>query len=71
MKKITIFLLISACFFNCSEKKQTIDFATLHPTEFNANELKIPDSKITDSLKQTHDSCMGSTFDANVLLART
>jgi hypothetical protein len=72
MKKAIISLLVSICCYNCSDKKQTLDFVTLNKTEFNAKAFfKIPDNKITDSLKKAHDSCMGFSFDANVVLIET
>src|SRR4051794_29736684 len=72
MKKAIIFLLVSICCYSCSEKKQTLEFVTLNKSEFNAKALfEIPEDKITDSLKQAHDSCMGFSFDANVMLIDT
>ncbi len=70
MKTILIFLLISFCFSNCSEEKQAIDFATLPETEFNAAPFRLP-AGVSDSLKHSHDSCMGFSFDVNALFIQT
>ena len=71
MKCAIIFLLVSVCFCNCGEKKETIDFVTLKETEFNAKPFALPFGNIRDSLKQVHDSCMGFSFNANAFLAPT
>ena len=68
MIKIIIFLLICILFCNCGEKKETINFITLRETEFSAKSFALPDSRIIDSIKHAHDSCMGFTFDANAEL---
>ena len=71
MKKAILFLFLSVCFCNCSEKKESINFETLNETEFNARPFEVPRGMITDSIKQAHDSCMGFSFDANAILAQT
>ena len=71
MKKIVLSLLILICFCNCNEKKETIDFVSLNETEFNSESFSFPHSKMTDSIKHVHDSCMGFSFDANAILVRT
>ena len=68
MKKALIFLLVSVSFCNCSEKKETIVFETLHKAAFNSKPFDIPKDQIPESLKRAHDSCMGFSFDANALL---
>lgn len=68
MKKIITFLLIAVCFCNCSEKKETIDFATLNKSEFNVKPFERPSDQIPDSLQKAHDNCMGFSFDANAFL---
>ena len=70
MKKLIVLLLIAVSFFNCSENKKTIDFVKLKPSEFNAKQFEIPTGSLIDSLKQVHDSCMGFSFNANVMLGR-
>lgn len=71
MKKIAISLLILICFCKCSEKKETIDFIALKESEFNAKPFELLYGKIPDSAKQAHDSCMGFSFNANVILTKT
>ena len=68
MKKAIAFLLVSVCFCNCSEKKETIDFMTLDAVEFHAKQFEILNVEMLDSLKRVHDSCMGFSFKANAFL---
>ena len=71
MNKVIIFLLVLICFCNCSEfKKERVDFVRLNESEFDAKPFDIPNGKIPDSLKRSHDSCMGFSFDANIMLAQ-
>ncbi|HRI20280.1 MAG TPA: hypothetical protein PLA68_04980 [Panacibacter sp.] len=71
MKIIIASLLILNCFCNCSEKKETIDFITLNENEFNLKPFELEYGKIPDSAKKAHDSCMGFSFNANVILTKT
>ena len=68
MKKIVISLLVLICFCKCSEKKETIDFVALNENDFNTKAFEVPYGIIPDSAKQAHDSCMGFSFNANVIL---
>lgn len=70
MKKAIIFLLVSVCFCNCRQKKETIDFVTLKESEFNSKPFQFSNN-VPASLKQAHDSCMGFSFDANAVFLET
>ncbi|MBI3717959.1 MAG: hypothetical protein HY252_05130 [Sphingobacteriales bacterium] len=69
MKKLLFFLLITSSLFQCTSKKETLSFEKLNSNEFNAGNRTIPGGKSIDSVKHAHDSCMGISFDANVVLA--
>lgn len=71
MKKAIIFLLSSIFFCNCNEDKETVDFISLPQTKLSAKSFKLPDGKMLDSLKRSHDSCMGFSFDVNAMLIGT
>lgn len=71
MKQFILYMAAAACFCQCTPKKEYVTFENLKPTEFNAGQLKLPGGKIIDSIKRAHDSCMGVSFDANVILAGT
>ena len=71
MKKNLLLYLIIICFCNCSQVKKTIDFVSLDNKEFNSELFAMPDVRAVDSIKHSHDSCMGFSFDANAILFKT
>ena len=71
MKKAILFLLVSFCFYNCAEKKKSLHFETLSKAAFNSTPFEMPQDQVPASLKRSHDSCMGFTFDANAIFAKT
>ena len=71
MKPITILLLVALCFCRCSQKAKTINFITLHKTEFNAKRFELPGGEMPDSLQRAHDSCMGFAFAMNAVFIQT
>lgn len=68
MKKIIIILAAAVFLYQCTPKKQHITFENLAPSEFNIGKLMLQGGKTIDSIKRAHDSCMGISFDANVIL---
>lgn len=68
MRKLVIFLLVSVCFCKCVGKKESIDFITLKDNELNGIPFKLPNNRITDSLKEAHNRCMGVSFNPNATL---
>lgn len=61
-------------FYSCITKQQTIQFKPVSENEFNFkvdSSFAVPHGKIWDERKRIHDSCMGSSYDANAFLMLT
>jgi hypothetical protein len=71
MKKVIFLLIVAICFCNCKQKKKGIEFEALNKAAFNAKPFQIPTDQMPESLKRTHDSCMGFSFDANAIFVQT
>ena len=74
MRKV---IILATCLFLCScnqNKKGTIQFKPISENELNYpadSTFAIPHGKIWDERKRIHDSCMGSSYAANVVFMRT
>src|SRR5439155_24476296 len=78
MKKTAIVIsIVTLVIFNsCAsdQNKGTIQFIPLSGKDFNYSadtSFAVPKGKTWDERKRIHDSCMGSSFDANAVFIRT
>jgi len=58
----------------CTTQKENIIFIPISGAEFNYaadSSFAIPHGKIWEERKRIHDSCMGSSYEANAILLRT
>jgi len=74
----TFYALIILLFYVCcgcaTNKGENIIFKPISGAEFNYaadSSFAIPHGKIWDERKRIHDSCMGSSYEANAILLRT
>ena len=61
-------------FCGCATKQQTISFKPINEKEFNSpadSSFAVPHGKIWEERKRLHDSCMGSSYEANAVFMRT
>ncbi|MEP6847014.1 MAG: hypothetical protein ABI861_13470 [Panacibacter sp.] len=78
MKNLFLFPILIFCvvLFGCAGNplKQTIHFKPLSADQFNSaadSSYAIPQGKVWDERRRTHDSCMGESFAANAIFVRT
>lgn len=65
MKKALYILAVAMCIYGCSKKKEALSFEKLPEANFNSAPFNVYKDSMSPRLKQTHDSCMGFSFNSN------